>query len=152
MTVDRDPTTSKELHDAAIMMLTRLCEASHYLDGVVHMFELRLLEVQGYAPVLDHCVKCGEPLARKNVGFSPSLGGALCSADRFGTDDALPMSIQAISVLQRMQSGRDDLTSNDLPSARIAAEIARALRWYVRFHVDRGLKSADFLDQLRAST
>ena len=34
---------------------------------------------------------------------------------------------------------------------KTSAEIAKALRWYIRLRAERTLKSADFLDQLRAS-
>lgn len=151
MTIERDATTSEELYDLTLSALSLLQQASGYLDGVVHAYELHLLEVQGYAPILTHCAKCGEPLERRQVGFSPSLGGALCNADRYRADDALPLSHDSLALLQQCQAAETDILLNLHPTAKVAAEAAKALRWYVRFRVERDLKSADFLDQLRAS-
>jgi DNA repair protein RecO (recombination protein O) len=151
MTIERDATTSEELHDLTVSALTLLQRATDYLDGVVHAYELQLLDVQGYAPVLDRCARCGEPLERRQVGFSPSLGGALCNADRYRADDSLPLSFEALTILQQLQTGEAETLLSLRPTPKSAAEIAKALRWYVRFRVERDLKSADFLDQLRAS-
>ncbi len=151
LTLERDATMSEELCDLTLSALYLLKRAQDYPDGVVHAYELRLLAALGYAPVLDRCVRCGAPLERRPVGFSPSLGGTLCPADRPRADDALPLSLEAVTILQTLLTAEPDslLTLHPLP--RTAAEISRALRWYVRFRAERDLKSADFLDQLRAS-
>jgi DNA repair protein RecO (recombination protein O) len=151
LTVERDAASSDELCDLTVSALHLLEHVQTYLDGVVHAYELHLLAALGYAPVLDRCVRCGSPLERRQVGFSPSAGGTLCSADRYRTDDALPLSPDAVTVLQTLLAAEPDalLTLNPLP--KVAAEIDKALRWYIRFRAERDLKSADFLDQLRAS-
>lgn len=152
LTLDRDSASSVELHDLTVTALTLLERAnSSYPDGVVHAYELHLLGILGYAPVLDHCARCGELLERRAVGFSPSQGGSLCAADRHRAEDAVSLSWEALSLLQTLQEAETESLLSLHPTSRIAAEVARALRWYVRFRVDRELKSADFLDQLRAS-
>jgi DNA repair protein RecO (recombination protein O) len=148
-THERDSTSSAELLDLTVAALTLLQRAGSYPDAIVHAYELRLLMAQGYAPVLDRCVRCGNPLERRTVGFSPSLGGTLCSADRFRAEDALPLSPSSVALLQTLLTAEPEALLALQPDSGTAAEVDKALRWYIRFRADRDLKSADFLDQLR---
>lgn len=150
MTLERDDIASDEMFDLTISALYLLQKAEVYMDGVVHGYELRLLAILGYAPVLDRCVKCGNTLERRQIGFSPSLGGTLCVADRYKSDDAVSLSPDSVETMVSLtQEGPENLLALR-PSPKTAAEIDRALRWFVRARIDRDLKSADFLDQLRA--
>jgi len=150
-TGDRDESSSQELFDLTVGALLLLQRAEAYPDGVVHAYELRLFSSLGYAPVLDRCVACGAPLAAKGGGFSPSLGGVVCPADRFRTNDAVPLSHEAALALRQLESAKPAEILALHPSEHAAAEMAKALRWFVRFRAERTLKTADFLDQLRAS-
>ena len=152
LTLDRDATTSEDLFDLMQFALGLLQQADDAaLDMAVHAGELRLLDALGYAPVLDRCVRCGEPLNRRPGGFSASLGGALCAADRFRAEDAQQVSAEALDTLQTLATEIPEVLLALNPAPKIAAEIDRAMRWYIRFRADRDLKSADFLDQMRAS-
>jgi DNA repair protein RecO (recombination protein O) len=151
LTAERDAVSSGELFDLTISALSLLQRAEGYPDAVVHAYELHLLAALGYAPVLDRCVVCGEPPAARGGGFSPALGGVLCSADRARSNDAVALSTASITALQQMQTGEAETLLTMHPDSKTAAEIAKALRWYIRLRAERTLKSADFLDQLRAS-
>jgi DNA repair protein RecO (recombination protein O) len=150
-TGDRDSASSEELFDLTVGALLLLQRAGRYLDGVVHAYELQLLSTVGYAPVVDACLVCGGNLERGGVGFSPSLGGTICSADRFRANDATALSPEALQLLTRLQTVDPGEAIALAPSPRAAAEVAKAMRWFVRFRSERALKTADFLDQLRAS-
>ncbi len=150
-TGDRDEASSQELFDLTVGALLLLQRAGDYPDAVVHAYELQLLGAAGYAPVLDRCVACGAPLAARGAGFSPALGGIVCPADRARAHDSVPLSPEAVTTLQQLQAPDPETILGLHPSARAAAETAKALRWFVQFRAERNLKSADFLDQLRAS-
>lgn len=150
-TLEHDALAAEELFDLTVSALRLLEQAGDYPDGVVHAYELHLLGALGYAPALDRCVRCGNELERRQVGFSPSLGGTLCSADRYRAEDALPLSHEAVLLLQTLLRAESEALHALAPAPKVAAEVARVLRWYIRFRADRDLKSADFLDQLRAS-
>jgi DNA repair protein RecO (recombination protein O) len=150
-TGDRDGASSEELFDLTVGALLLLQRSESYPDAVVHAYELQLLAVLGYAPVLDHCVVCGAVSPSKGAGFSPALGGLVCASDRFRANDAVALSEESTRALRDLQSGDSTLILSLRPSASAVAEIARALRWFVRFRSELNLKTADFLDQLRAS-
>jgi DNA repair protein RecO (recombination protein O) len=152
LTQESDALQSPELYDLLLSALYLLQRAETYPDAVVHAYELRLLAAIGYAPALENCVRCGEPLTARQVGFSPALGGALCPADRYRTDDAQGLSIDALKLLRLLAGTVPEQLLTLQPASKIAAEVARVLRWYIRYRADRDLKSLDFLDSLRMTS
>lgn len=150
-TGDRDEASSEELFDLTVRTLLLLEHAETYPDAVVHAYELQLLSALGYAPVLDRCVVCGAPGGAWSAGFSPALGGIVCAADRYRANDAVLLSAESVTLLTQLQSADARELLELAPSSKTAAEVAKALRWFVRFRTERTLKTADFLDQLRAT-
>lgn len=151
LTLERDPFNAEELFDLTNAALSLLQNSEADPDMVTHAYELHLLSAQGYAPVLDHCVRCSSPLGRGQAGFSPALGGMLCYQDRYRAEDAVSLSAEAVEILQTLVEGETEAWLTLKPTPKVASEMARAMRWYIRTRIDRPLKSADFLDQLRAS-
>jgi DNA repair protein RecO (recombination protein O) len=149
---ERDAAASAECFDLTVAALTLLGRDMPYLDGLIHAYELRLLDLLGYAPVLDRCARCGNPLDRAPFGFSPTLGGTLCHADRNRGDDAIPLSAAALALLQALASIDPEALATLHPDRKPAAEVDRVLRWFIRTRAERNLKSADFLDSLRVTS
>lgn len=150
LTPERYEVTAPELFDLTTAALELLEQATAAPDMAVHAYELHLLTALGYEPTLDQCVRCGLPLERFPIGFSPSQGGTLCPADRFRADDAFALSRDALHLLQTLIQADNAEILALRPDRKTAAEVAKALRWYIRFRTERDLKSADFLDQIRA--
>ncbi len=150
-TVERDASDSVRLYDLIIAALSLLTENASSMDILVHAFEMRLLEILGYAPELNVCVMCGEDLNDGPLGFSPSLGGVLCRNHRFQTEDSFSMLPETLKHLRILQTARKSVLLTLAPSHKSGAEVAKALRRYIRERTDRELKSAIFLDMLRAS-
>jgi DNA repair protein RecO (recombination protein O) len=150
LTPERYEVSAPELFDLTVAALELLEHATEAPDVAVHAYELNLLTALGYEPALENCVRCGLPLDRFPVGFSPSLGGVLCYADRHRADDARPLTEESLTLLQTLASSDPATLLALRPNARAAADVAKALRWYIRFRTERDLKSADFLDQIRA--
>ncbi len=149
-TGDRDEASSQELFDLTVGALLLLQRAETYLDGVVHAYELQMLSTLGYAPVLERCVVCGSATGIQATGFSPSLGGIVCRSDRSGANDAVALSAASLGALRQLQAPDAEAVLAVRPTGQAAAEMAKAMRWFVRYRSERNLKSADFLDQLRA--
>lgn len=152
LSLERDSSASAEIFDLTSAALSLMQEEAAWLDAPLHAWELRLLSLLGYAPTLQACAKCGEPLSGKGAGFSPSLGGVLCAADRYRADDAFAITQDTLTTLQTLQTARTRELLALRPLVRTIAEVDRALRWFLRFRSERPIKSADFLDSLRAAT
>jgi DNA repair protein RecO (recombination protein O) len=149
MTLEHDESACEVLHDLTVGALHLLQRTETYIDGAVHAYELYLLAELGYAPVLDRCAKCGKVLQSVTAAFSSSHGGVLCPDDRHIARDAAPISWDALQTLIVLRDGDSEAIVRMHVTQRVGAEIARTLRSYLAHRLDRSLKSAEFLEQLR---
>jgi DNA repair protein RecO (recombination protein O) len=106
-------------------------------------FELRLLGELGYRPALHNCAGCDTPLRPESNGFSAELGGVLCQAcSRYAQRR---LSLPAFKVLRLLQT----TTWEGMPKLRLEAdvqqEIEGVLQAALRYHLDKDLKSWNFL-------
>jgi DNA repair protein RecO (recombination protein O) len=119
------------------------------LDLVLRYFEVQLLHELGYRPQLDRCVSCEGALEPTTNFWSAAAGGVLCPA--CATDDPLAreLSLGALKVLRLLQrSGFGDAARVRI-AAGLAQELERHLREYIRYVLERDLRSTAFLDTLR---
>ena len=70
-------------HDGLFLLLyntlSLICYGDNDPKDIELFFFAKLLRMQGLAPALTHCVKCGRDLrAQKEIRFSAPLGGAVC--------------------------------------------------------------------------
>jgi DNA repair protein RecO (recombination protein O) len=129
-----------------------LLERQNDPEKITHMFELQFMGLMGYEPTLDRCVRCRHPIeAEGEANFSPSLGGTVCPECGSLPEDAMLISHETL-VIMRLLLAADapDVEQMDTPRDSMD-QIARAMRWYIRYRTERELKSAEFLQTLRAS-
>ncbi len=138
------------------LLFDLLLETLHLLrqtggnELVLHYFEMHLLGAVGYRPELRQCVSCREPLQPTTNLFSPSAGGMLCPDCQTQQSLAYPTSVNAIKVL-RLAQDEDCGTLIRLRMDRsLASEVLGLTRRYLRHLLERELKSAAWLDNLRA--
>lgn len=119
------------------------------LLGAARYYELRLLTLAGFQPQLFHCVRCQEPIQEQDQFFSAELGGLLCPNCHEVDRRAKPISAAATKVLRYMQT-RDWKTVQTLSLKRsLHSELEDLMHVYLVYHLERKLKSVDFLHQLR---
>lgn len=145
---EREP--DQDAYELLIMLLHLLPLAAATPDVVLHAFELRLLEERGYAPRLDACARCQGSLEGGRIAFSPSAGGALCDGCR-GTGDAFVIQPASLVAMQTMLIAAPEAIVGMAPPPRVMVEIDRCLKWHIRYRLDRQLRSAEFLEMLRAT-
>jgi DNA repair protein RecO (recombination protein O) len=106
-------------------------------------FELRLLDELGYRPGLHHCVSCDQPLRPEDQGYSPEMGGALCtSCMRYG---ARRFSLPALKVMRLLQTTEWHAVPRLRIESALQGEIEATLQATIRYHLERDLKSWAFL-------
>jgi DNA repair protein RecO (recombination protein O) len=107
------------------------------------------LDLLGYAPQLMECASCAKPLKPKPAVFSPAAGGFLCDdcAAPLASPPIVPLS--AIKVLRLMASG-DLATYRRLKlDGELIDAIEGVLTAQLEHHLDRRLKSLQFLHQMK---
>ncbi len=136
------------LFQLLLATLKRLTQPGNQ-ELVLRYFEVHLLEETGYRPELRECVSCHRALDPVAHVFCFSLGGIVCPFCSPGQAHLFPLSVNAQKVLKFIQSG-------DLPAierlkidAELSDELERALGGYIRHILERGVKSATWLEALR---
>lgn len=67
---------------------------------LMHFFELDLLKIAGYEPVLDRCLNCRQPVNPQAVYlFSPRDGGIRCDACAPSSPSSFPVALGTIRTL-----------------------------------------------------
>jgi len=113
------------------------------------MFELQFVKLLGYEPTLDECVRCRKPLPPGEVFFSPSMGGVVCRECGPLPEDAMEISHEAVEIMQKLLTAdAPEVERMEIPQEAMN-QIARAMRWYIRYRAERELKSLEFLQTLR---
>ena len=125
-----------------------LCVAGD-LSLAARYYDLHLLGLVGYQPQLFACVGCRNQLEPEASYLSAADGGVLCP--KCGSDwiGATELSVNALKVLRFLQTrGWETCRLLRLnPSTR--AEIERLMNAYITYHLERKLKSVDFIHRLR---
>lgn len=106
-------------------------------------FELYLLSELGYRPALHQCAGCDTPLTPIENGYNPELGGALCpQCSRYSQRR---LSLHAFKVLRLLQTTEWEALPRLRLSTDIQNEVEAVLQATLRYHLDRDLKSWNFL-------
>jgi DNA repair protein RecO (recombination protein O) len=156
-------------HAALIAELAeRVCEDRHPVDGVYELtvsalaelahetdprrasayFLMSALDLLGYAPQLYACVSCDKPLAARPAPFSAASGGFLCPNCELPGMPQVPLA--AIKVLRLMAAG-DIATYRRLKlDDALVQEVEDVLTAQLEHHLDRRLKSLQFLHDMRS--
>ena len=140
-----------ELFDLFTEALRILEATASGMDYVVHMFELQLLSERGYQPEVLHCVQCGLSATGAGLGFSPSLGGALCRRHRHEAPDAVPIRADTLQYMAKMLSQPPAAALHAELPVEALQDMARSLRAYIAWHTEPGLRTAEFLEMLRSA-
>jgi len=139
---------SPELFDLLVTTLQQLTEADNQ-DTVLRYFELRLLDLTGYRPQLQRCANCDSSLQPGVNYFSPGQGGVLCHDCTFEEPFARKLSLNALKVLRLWQSCDYATASRVRINPELALELEMTLRDYIRYLLERQVKSTAWLDRLK---
>jgi len=109
-------------------------------------FEVKAAGLMGYQPVLDACAQCGEPLSGE-LFFSLGIGGVLCEVCSAADPRAVPCSKGLVETLKVLSSWPADRLHQLKISQADRKQIKRLLYSYLKYHLEKELKSASFLNR-----
>ena len=116
-----------------------------HLDVVVAAYTFKTMSHEGWRPVLDTCIACGENAATR---FCVPAGGALCESCARDMEDALPIDQNTLAWLRALIG----LTFSDLLAApvdrRTAALLVELAHKWAATHLDARLRAMEFLRTL----
>jgi DNA repair protein RecO (recombination protein O) len=133
------------------MTLEQLCRTDNR-ELTMRYFELHLLDEVGYRPQLQQCVSCEKTLEPAVNYFSPVSGGVLCPDCAANHPSSYPLSVNAQKVLRLLQDSDYSTVERLRIEAWLARELEMALGNYLRYLLEKEVKSAAWLDTLREQT
>jgi DNA repair protein RecO (recombination protein O) len=113
--------------------------AGHSGPLVLPGFFLKVLALEGFRPVVDQCVECGE--LEGLVAFDLESGGARCTAHRMGP----AISAEALRLLNDILGGRLSDALNE-PASPATTEVDHLATRALEHHLERRLRSVAILD------
>lgn len=148
---------NRPLFDLLLRALRWLGENATDAALLARFFELHLLQHVGYRPQLFHCVHCGKESEPVENFFSAEAGGVL-DPDCSSTSESrithrasriMPISLNAQKVLRFLQTREWETVRPLHLSAAVHAEVEALMQQYIAHHLERNLKSVEFLRELR---
>jgi DNA repair protein RecO (recombination protein O) len=116
---------------------------------VLRYFELHLLSYVGYRPQLQHCVLCHSPLKQTILSFSPKAGGILCSYCSDSQPLTYSISPDGLNLLRLLQECDYETVNHLEAKQQPGYEIELIMRNYIRYFLEREIKSVAWLDSIR---
>jgi DNA repair protein RecO (recombination protein O) len=143
-----DHAVNSPLFGLFLETLRRLGEANNS-ELTLRYFETQLFDQTGYKPQLQECVSCRAELKPETNAFCSSSGGILCPACKYEHPDSIPISVDALKVLRLFQKTNFDVVQRLKISPELSRELKEVLGNYIRYILEREVKSGTWLDELR---
>lgn len=115
----------------------------------VRYYEIRLLDLVGFRPELNHCVVSRETIQPEDQYFSFVEGGAVRPQHAVRSASVVPISLTALKLLRHMQRSPYEQVSSLHISRALHDEAERVLLGYITFLLERRLQSAAFIQRIR---
>lgn len=115
---------------------------------VVRSFELKLLNLLGYAPELKKCVACGKLVKPNLYFFSSKLGGLLCAQCKKQDTRSAKISINAIKTIKYLQDKDfNQVTKLKLPNL-VFGEVRNIIINFIRYIFQKEPKTRFFVKKI----
>ena len=138
----------ESLFRSLLNALQNLCLTNNR-ELLLRYFEIRLLEESGYRPQLQECVACHQPLQPITNSFCASIGGTLCPACALNQPFARPISVNALKVLRFIQRNDYNAVGRLKIDTQLSLELEDITRGYLKYLLEREVRSANWLDELK---
>jgi DNA repair protein RecO (recombination protein O) len=112
-------------------------------------FELHLLELVGYRPQLQECVSCHTELKPVVNSFCSASGGILCPNCKYDQASIFSITVDALKVLRLFQRSQFEVVERLKISEELSRELKNTLGSYIRYILEREVKSATWLETMR---
>ncbi len=143
-----DEAENKPLYDLLAQALGWLAEADD-LALATRYYELQVLGMSGYQLELFYCVVGGERIVAEDQFFSPADGGVICPRCGEKREGAFRISLAALKVLRHLLRSNYQTVRALKLSQAVHAEVERAIHRTITYHLERQLKSVEFLKQVQ---
>ncbi|MSQ22091.1 MAG: DNA repair protein RecO [Dehalococcoidia bacterium] len=114
-------------------------------DLLLRYMELQLLSLSGFLPELQRCAECHNSVAPSLHLWSPAAGGVVCPSCSAAHSDAANLSLNALKVMRFISTATVSSATMVRVNAPLHRELAAIMDAYLRFTLEREMRSAAFL-------
>ncbi len=136
----------EKLFEFLLSSLSYLEKESTLPPLLLPFFELNLLKLAGYGPVLNHCVSCKKQT--DTYKFSPILGGLIC-LDCYQKDnrsiDIMPNTISLMNLLTKTQM---ENLSRISAVPKLLGQVKGIIHYYLFHSIGKRPKTLKFIEQI----
>ena len=143
-----DSVPDENLFHLLLATLKNLCQTDNR-ELLLRYFEIHLLQESGYRPQLRECVACHQPLQPVVNSFSSSSGGVLCPSCGARQPFSHLITVNAVKVLRFIQDNSLEAVLRLKINRTLERELEKVTRGYLKYLLEREVKSANWLDDLR---
>lgn len=148
----------KRIFDFLLTGLSALSDLSDNLDLFLTAFDIKLLSLSGFMPVLSRCLSCHRPISKSLAIFvTPQSGGIICSDCRSQaiisgeTDKSVSISQEAAELIVALiKATKQDISSMKVKEL-LKSEVLSTISFYVDHHLTYRLKSRDCIKRINSS-
>ncbi len=125
---------------------------------LVRVFEIKFLDLGGYAPQLSQCANCGSivtPAPHQNsqhptsvILFSIRHGGLLCEKCQHRDTSAFAIAPGSCELLKTLRKSDYNKLNRIRASERNHRELKLVLGSFIQYHTERNLKSLKFIESV----
>ena len=134
-----------------LLDIMRYLSQANNNELVLRYFELHLLNQVGYRPQLQQCVSCHQPLEPTTNSFDSSAGGILCPSCSLSQSFTRPISVNTLKVLRLLQSSDYNTVVKLKMNPELSRQLEAVMRDYIKYLLEREVKSVAWLDTLKSS-
>jgi DNA repair protein RecO (recombination protein O) len=121
-------------------VMSELDTATKNLENVLYSFRLRLLDLMGFKPDFQACVRCKRKLVHltpssKTIQFDVQAGGIVCRSCAIRFPRRVNLTLGTVKILRGMQEAAlSDVTEVEIPDSS-KKEIEEILKTYAKVHL-----------------
>jgi DNA repair protein RecO len=115
----------------------------------VHYYEMRLLDLMGFRPMLFECAVCGKAIQPEDQYFSAERGGVLCPDCGLQVNEARPVSMDALRYMRHFQRSTYTEAKRAAPAGETRDEVEVLLNYYLTYLLERNLNTPEFIRQIQ---
>ena len=137
-----------QLYQLLVETLKRLSQEEEAFVPVRY-YEMRLLDLLGFRPMLFECALCGKTIQPEDQYFSAERGGVLCPDCGLKVNEVRPVSMDALRYMRHFQRSTYSEAKRADPGNDTRAEVEALLNYYLTYLLERNLNTPEFIRQIQ---
>ena len=114
------------------------------INKLIHIFQIKVLQLSGFRPHLDSCVRCEKKITGQSR-FSMPLGGLVCNSCIAPADSLVSITTGTVASILHIEKVTWPAVLRLGLSQRIKKELQYVLNHFLVFHLERHLRSTKYL-------